>query len=67
MSAIANRRKLAEAAQALVKTNRPEMAHYEAVATALAQVFTDDTCINCQCILRWDGSAAEAQQRKDRP
>lgn len=41
MSAIANKRKLLEAVNALVKVGEPDDTHIEAATQALAQVFTD--------------------------
>lgn len=52
MSRIVHRRDLMAAARELAKTNAPTEAHYAAVANALAQVFTDDTEIDCQCVIK---------------
>jgi hypothetical protein len=52
MSAMANRRELIEAAQALAKTNAPLPEHYGAMIDALLKVYRDDTGMSCECILR---------------
>lgn len=52
MRNVANLRALAVATQHLVKTNAPDLPHYQAVAQALAQVMTDDLGIPCTLVLR---------------
>lgn len=57
MSRVTNRRALMVAAQHLVKTNAPDLADYEAVAQALAQIMTDDSGVTIKVVLR--ASAAD--------
>jgi hypothetical protein len=64
VSHVANRRKLIEAAQALAKTSQPTEAHYHALTTAFAQVFTDDTGFKCECVIRLAAQQAGEGARK---
>ena len=54
MSNPADRRQLAEAVQALVKTTQPTIDHYEAICAALEKVATQDfgcpTNIRLACV-----------------
>lgn len=49
---VATRRKLIEAAQALAKTNAPTIEHYQALLLAVAQLYTADTDMECECVIR---------------
>ena len=56
MSSPVDRRKLAEAVQALVKTNSPTHFHYEAICKALETVATQDLGIPMKVKLQADFS-----------
>ncbi|WP_440105659.1 hypothetical protein [Acidovorax sp. BL-A-41-H1] len=56
MSSAPARRALAEAVQALVKTNAPTTDHYEAVCKALGAVAADDMGVPVQVVLKADFS-----------
>lgn len=60
MSAISNRRAFLEAAQVLGKSSSPTMDQFQAVTQALAQMFTDETGVNCRVSIL--GSAEEMRQ-----
>lgn len=49
---VVNRRLLLEAAQALAKTNQPSIEHYENMVHAIAKVYSDDTGMECDCVIR---------------
>lgn len=46
------RRELIEAAQALAKVRTPELEHYQALLTAIATVWTYDTGVEVDCLIR---------------
>lgn len=56
MSHPADRRALAEAVQALVKTNQPTTDHYEAICAALGNVAAQDFGIPVKVVLQADFS-----------
>lgn len=56
MSNAANRRALAEATQALVKTNQPTTAHYEAICSALEKIAAQDFGIPIKVVMQADFS-----------
>lgn len=64
MSGIVARRQLLEAANALVKTNAPELEHYEALLAAVASVCFYDTSTPCKCVLVTEESVEAAERAK---
>ncbi|HDR9163644.1 TPA: hypothetical protein QDB28_004048 [Burkholderia vietnamiensis] len=60
MSAIANKRKLLEAVNALVKASKPDLPEMQTAAGALAQVFSDILGVDVTLVMRMD-----AQQMTD--
>ena len=54
MSEVADRRALAEAVQALVKTNQPTTDHYESICAALGKVAAQDFGIPVTVVLEAD-------------
>lgn len=54
MSAAPTRRQLSEAVAALVKTNQPTQAHYEAICKALGTVATQDFGIPIHIVMQAD-------------
>ena len=56
MSTVADRRILAEAVQALVKTNAPTGDHYEAICRALEKVAANDFGAPIKVVLQADFS-----------
>lgn len=49
---VTSKRDLMAAVHKLVHASQPEMADFEAVTAALAQVFTDETGVECQVAMR---------------
>lgn len=60
MSSATDRRALAEAIQALVKTNHPTTTHYEAICQALQRVATQDYGIPIRVVMQADCSSERA-------
>ncbi|MGL6155959.1 MAG: hypothetical protein ACRC1O_05045 [Ralstonia mannitolilytica] len=62
MTAIANRRRLLDAAHALTKTNRPTELHYSNLLDALSAVASDDMGYPVKAYI-WRDNVAEARRR----
>lgn len=60
MSAIVNKRKFLEAAQALVKARAADETHFAEVFSTLAQVTTDALGRDCELVLRLKSEAGAA-------